>query len=206
MLAYARQEGWPTASYLDPTHPVQKQILQTVAEMCDMPESEIELGIDGCSAPNFAVPLYNAALAYARLIDPLALPPLRAAACETISTAMCTHPEKVSGPGRFDTQLMAATNGRILAKGGAEGFQGLGLRPGVLGPKKPGVGIAVKISDGDANCRVLPSVVLEILHQLEVLSLDELDALADFGPRRPVRNWRNLEVGVARPSFQLAYS
>ncbi len=54
--------------------------------------------------------------------------------------------------------------------------------------------------------RVLPNVVLEILRQLEVLSQDELEALADFGPSRPVRNWRNLEVGVARPSFQLAYS
>ena len=206
MLAYARQEGWPAASYLDFTHPVQKQILQTLAEMCSLPESEIGLGIDGCSAPNFAVPLYNAALAYARLVDPLNLSPLRAAACETITTAMCAHPKMVSGPGRFDTQLIAVTRGRILAKGGAEGYQGLGLRPGILGPNKPGIGIAIKISDGDATGRALPGVVLEILRQLEVLSPDELKALADFGPTRPVQNWRKLQVGVARPSFQLTYS
>ncbi len=151
MLAYARQQGWSTADYLDFTHPVQKQILQAFAAMSELPETDIALGIDGCSAPNFAVPLFNAALAYARLIDPVDLPPCAAAACETITSAMCAHPEMVGGPGRFDTRLMAATRGRILAKGGAEGYQGLGLRPGVLGPNKPGVGIAVKISDGDAN-------------------------------------------------------
>ncbi len=133
-------------------------------------------------------------------------PHLRATACETITRAMCAHPEMVGGPGRFDTRLMAVTRGRILAKGGAEGYQSLGLRPGVLGPGKPGIGIAVKISDGDEPGRARPAVVLELLRQLEVLSEDELEALADFGPSRPVQNWRKIDVGVARPSFQLAYS
>ena len=206
MLAFARQQGWSTADYLDFTHPVQQQILRAFAAMTGLPETDIALGIDGCSAPNFAVPLFNAALAYARLIDPAGLSPLRAAACEAITSAICTHPEMVGGPGRFDTTLMAITGGRILAKGGAEGYQSLGLRPGALGPGKPGVGIAVKISDGDEPGRARPAVVLEILRQLGVLSEAELEALAAYGPSRPVQNWRKLAVGIARPSFQLIYS
>ncbi len=57
MLAYARQQGWSTADYLEFKHPVQKQILRAFAEMTALPETDIALGIDGCSAPNFAVPL-----------------------------------------------------------------------------------------------------------------------------------------------------
>ncbi|NIM09678.1 MAG: asparaginase, partial [Planctomycetales bacterium] len=41
--------------------------------------------------------------------------------------AMTTYPEMVSGPGSFDTRLMQATPGRLLAKGGAEGYQALAL-------------------------------------------------------------------------------
>ncbi|MEK6256345.1 MAG: asparaginase, partial [Chloroflexota bacterium] len=65
MLAYAKMQSWPTESYIERDHPIQKAILKAVAEMSVLPEAQIKIGIDGCSAPNFAMPLYNAALAYA---------------------------------------------------------------------------------------------------------------------------------------------
>ena len=140
MLAHARLLAAPLENYLDFDHPVQKNILQAFAEMCEVPVESVELGIDGCSAPNFAVPLYNAALAFARLCDPHDQSQSRAAACRTISSAMITHPDMVGGPGRFDTALMRAGKGFILVKGGAEGFQSIGLLPGALGAGSPGVG------------------------------------------------------------------
>ncbi|MEJ2348590.1 MAG: asparaginase [Anaerolineales bacterium] len=209
MLAYARMEGWSTADYIDPDHPVQESILQTFAEMCAtyasvrLSPEQVALGVDGCSAPNFAVPLRNAALAYARLCDPRGLSRARAAACRTITNAMSSHPEMVAGPGRFDTRLMEVGAGRIVAKGGAEGYQALGLLPGALGPGSPGVGIAMKISDGDLKGRVRPGVSLEVLRQLGALSPAQVQALADFGPVSPVRNWRGLVVGQARPRLDL---
>lgn len=203
MLAYARMQGWPTARYIDPGHPVQRSILQTFAEMCDLRPEQVALGVDGCSAPNFAVPLRSAALAYARLCDPSGLSPARAAACRAITTAMMSHPEMVAGPGRFDTRLMEVGAGRIVAKGGAEGYQALGLLPGTLGPGSPGVGITFKVSDGDSKSRVRPAVSLEILRQLGALSPAQLEALAEYGPISPVHNWRGLVVGQARPRLDL---
>lgn len=204
MLALARMQNWPAADYLDTSHPVQESILKTFADMCNLSADQISLGIDGCSAPNFAVPLMSAALAYARLCDPSDLPPARARACRKITAAMTSHPEMVAGPGRFDTRLMAATGGRIVVKGGAEGYQGIGLFPNALSPGSPALGIAIKISDGDLKGRVRPPVVLEILRQLGALSASEMETLADYGPISPVYNWRELEVGQARPSIALS--
>jgi L-asparaginase II len=56
MLAYARMMGWPTSDYINPDHPVQQSILKTFAMICDLEVEQVRLGIDGCSAPNFAVP------------------------------------------------------------------------------------------------------------------------------------------------------
>jgi L-asparaginase II len=74
MLAYAKMRGLPLDNYLDFDHPIQQDILASFADMCLLPPNQVQLGIDGCSAPNFAVPLYNAALAFARLADPHDLP------------------------------------------------------------------------------------------------------------------------------------
>ena len=192
--------------YIDLAHPVQKEILNAFAEMCSMPVDQVEIGIDGCSAPNFAVPLRNAALAYARLCDPEVgnvLPPARAAACHTITSAMLTSPEMVGGPGRFDTALMQTTLGKIVSKAGAEAYQGMGIMPGALGPGSPALGIAMKISDGDDRKKVRTAIALEVLRQLATLSSGELEALVDFGPTHKIFNWRNILVGQAYPTFQL---
>ncbi len=211
MLAHAKMRGLPLDNYLDTHHPVQKDILASFAEMCLLTVKQVELGTDGCSAPNFAVPLYNAALAFARLCDPRELSDVRASACHRITSAMTTHPEMVSGYGEFDEQLMRAGEGRIVCKRGAEGYQIIGLLPGVLGAASPGVGIALKVSDGDASRmdsglestnRVRPAVTLEILRQLGVLTSKQEQALAGFGPRKSITNHRGIVTGKSYPIFK----
>lgn len=203
MLAHARLRGAPIENYIDFKHPVQESILKAFASMCDLPVEKVELSIDGCSAPNFAVPLYNAAYGYARLCDPYDQEPARAEACRTISAAMMSNPDMVGGPGRFDTTLMQAGNGRILVKGGAEGYQSVGLMPGALSADSPGIGIAIKISDGDPTDRARQGVALAILKALGALNAEQLDQMSAFGPQIVLRNFRNLEVGLSRPAFKL---
>jgi len=212
MLAHARMRGLPLENYLDIDHPIQQDILASFAGMCLIPVQEIALGIDGCSAPNFAIPLYHAALGFARLCDPRELPEARAAACRRITSAITAHPEMVSGRGEFDCELMKAGEGRIVCKRGAEGYQIIGLLPGVLSPDSPGLGVALKVSDGDASRmeddltfdnRVRPAVTLEILRQLGALSPEQMQALAGFGPGRLVRNHRGIVTGRSRPVFEL---
>jgi L-asparaginase II len=206
MMAHARLHGWSIKDYINPNHPVQREILQTFAEMCGLEPDQVRHGTDGCSAPNFAVPLRNAALAFARLADPVELSPARADACRTITTAMTSHPDMVGGPDSFDTLLMQATGGRIVCKGGAEGYQALGLLPGASGPKSPAMGIALKISDGDQRGQVRHAVALEILRQLGAITQTELEALANFRPSIPLYNLRELLIGEARTSFQLQFN
>jgi L-asparaginase II len=203
MVAYAQMKGWGADYYIDPTHPVQQRILRTFAEMCGLPMEDVEVGIDGCSAPNFAVSLRHAAQAYARLCDPKGLSPERQEACRLIVQGMSTHPEMVGGPDSFDTHLMQAAQGRLIAKGGAEGYQGVGLLPGAMGPGSQALGIAIKVSDGDLKARARPSITLEILRQMGVLTEEELSKLLRFGPRAVVYNWRKIAVGEAYPVFEL---
>jgi L-asparaginase II len=203
MLSLALYRGWSNANYIDLNHPVQELILGTFSEMTGVPTERVEIGIDGCSAPNFAVPLLNAALSFARLCDPVGLDPARAAACRTIVNAMSENPVMVAGPGRFDTLLMEVAAGRIIAKGGAEGYQGIGLLPDAIQPGSPALGIAIKISDGDLRGRARPAVTLEILRQLGALSDADLKSLAMFGPCLSLNNWRDIQVGEARPCFEM---
>jgi L-asparaginase II len=210
MLAHAKMRGLPLENYLDPSHPIQQDILAVLSEMCGIEKEKIELGIDGCSAPNFAIPLANAALGMARLCDPRGLSETRATACKKITSAMTTHPEMVGNYGEFDCELMTVGAGKIVTKRGAEGFQIVGLMPGVYGDN--GVGIAFKVTDGDASrlndelvssARVRPAVALEILSQLKALDEAQLRSLSGFGPKKQLKNHRGLVTGESHPVFDL---
>lgn len=223
MLAFTRLEQQLSGrkqddlEYIDRAHPIQQEILQTFAEMCCLPVSAVHLGTDGCSAPNFAVPIWNAALAFARLCGPETasdpksscqspITPARARACTTITAAMTAYPFMIAGPRRFDTRIMEIGKGRIVSKAGAEGFQGIGLMPGVLAPGAPAVGIAFKVGDGDIRAKVRPAVAVEVLRQLGVLDAAELQELSDYGPVFSIENWRKIRVGVGRPCFRLRFN
>ena len=217
MLAYTRMlkisTDPGTMPYIDPSHPVQKKILTTLAEMSDLAPGEIHVGIDGCSAPNFALPLRSTALALARLCQPDGLAEQRAETCHLITKAMLTYPDMIGGPDNFDTTLMQAAQGRVICKGGAEGFQAFGIMPGAISPGSPALGVAFKVSDGDLKGHnfpagdprghVRPAVALEILHQLGVFDAQDLEKLSAYGPEFPVENWRKLRVGLASPCFTL---
>lgn len=202
MLTLAAFLGQPSETYLDPDQPVQQRILQTFLEMTGLSREQVTIGIDGCSAPNFAVPLHAAATAYARLMDPGEFPPSRQDACERIVQAMTANPELVSGEGRFDTELMRATGGGILSKGGAEGFQGLGIPAGGLGVESPALGVAIKISDGDAARRATSLTALAVLKEIGALDEQGASQLASFDERE-LHNYRGLTVGEIRSRLAL---
>ena len=213
MLAHARMRNLSISDYLNPEHPIQKTILEAFSGMVGVSMEQIEIGIDGCSAPNFAIPLYNAALGFARLCDPRGLSVERSNACRRITTSMMAHPDMVAGQGDFDTRLMEVSAGRILVKGGAEGFQAIGIMAGgARGPESPGVGIVYKIADGDLSIRkfeggsynrVRPAVGLAILKHLEYISEKEFESLAEFGPVKPITNHRKIVTGESFPVLRL---
>jgi len=203
MLAQAKIRRVPLENYIDIHHPVQQADLKVFSEMCAVAMDQVEIGIDGCSVPVYAIPLRNAALGFARLADPVGLPENRAAACRRITKAMTAYPFMVAGPDRFDTALMEAFEGKIVTKTGAEGFQAIGILPGVLSPGSPGVGIAIKISDGDLKDRARPTASLEVLRQLGINFTTRQKEILEKFDCPPVKNWRKIVVGETRPVFTL---
>lgn len=193
MLAFAKHIGAGTSDYLDPAGPVQKEILRVISMFSEVPEDKIAMGIDGCSAPNFAMPLSAMAKAYANLIDPPEdfVEGIRDAARRIVAAKM-HHPEYVGGSYRLDTKVMKALPGKIVCKVGAEGVWLAGL------PDKR-VAIALKIEDGNDD-RARPAVAVELLRKLGVMTPEAEAALGEFSPRT-LKNRRDTVVGRVEASL-----
>ena len=206
MLAQAALLDVSKEKYTEIEHPVQQRIISVFSEMCGVDKNDIALGRDGCSVPTFSIPLYNAAWALARLVDPAKLSPVRAESCKQITAAMASHPFYVAGPGRMDTRLMELAPGKLISKGGAEAYQAIGVFADAISPGSPALGIALKIADGDRGKRARRAVILEVLRQLGVLTNEELQILSDMGPVQTLFNQAGLVIGQAQPCFQLQYN
>lgn len=193
MLALALAEGWPVAGYHLPAHPMQQLFRQVIADTCGVPAASLEAGTDGCNLPVFALPITAMARGYARLAA--ARPDAadaRTRALARIAKAMGGYPRTVEGDGRTATQLMAATSGRVVAKGGAEGLLLVALT-------ERGLGVAIKCEDGAS--RALAPAALSVLERLGAVGGHEPAALAAL--RRPVvRNAVGAEVGVLEPALR----
>lgn len=202
MLAFAKFLGLPTTTYISSSHPIQQQILKVVAEFAELSTGEVAIAIDGCSAPVFGVSVSAMARSYARLVGArfTNIASQLATAAEKVIEAMTEFPEMVGGSlGRLDTDLMRATRGQIVSKVGAEGVQLLGVKPCRQYPC--GLGIAIKIEDGDTR-RARDPVVIETLRQLGVLSDDELAMLSAYNDKA-VYNHRQIQIGEIRTCFKL---
>jgi L-asparaginase II len=174
MLLTCLAAGWPTAGYTDPEHPLQRHLIETVAEFTAA-SGEPPVGVDGCGAVATAASLAGLAGAFLRLVA--AAP---GTAERTVADAMRTHPLLVAGTGEPDTLLMSAVPG-ALSKGGAEGVWAIAV---------PGAGaVAVKIDDGAHRASV--PVAVAALARLGVTAPAALTETPILGGGRP--------VGAVRP-------
>jgi L-asparaginase II len=169
MLRACLVNGWPASGYLRPSHPLQRQLAATVAELAAEPV--VTTGVDGCGAPLFAISLTGIARAFSRLGAASEGPRRR------VADAMRAHPELVAGQGRSATRLMQGVKG-LIAKDGAEGVYGAALPDGGA--------IALKIDDGAG--RAADQAVVTALRHLGVIAavLDDLEGAPLLGGGVPV--------------------
>jgi L-asparaginase II len=186
MLATAAHMGEPTEGYWRPEHPVQQRIRRALEDMTGAALGADVCGIDGCSVPNWAMPLSGLARAFARLGSGLAAQ--HAVTAGRIAAACWAHPDLVAGPGALVTDVMQRLPGKVLLKSGAEGVY-CGALP------EHGLGFALKIDDGGRR-GVEAALVQLMAHYYPVVR--------DLGPPARLTNWRGLEVGEMRPSPELA--
>jgi len=156
VLALCRKMGYSTEDYWHQDHPVQQEILRTMAMMADIPQEEITVGTDGCGFPVAAIPLNNLATAYLKLACPdlIADSSVREAVVK-ITGIMNRNSLLISGTGLICPALL--TDDNIVAKGGAKGVYCFGLREERLG-------FALKVMDGSED--EWPLIVASILEQI----------------------------------------
>ncbi len=140
-LSTALHGGYPTAGYIDRTHPVQQDVLSLLGDLAGVSLGQVPQGIDGCGIPVAGIALQPLALAFARFGTGDAMPPARASAARQIYQAMVRQPFMVAGTDRWCTRAIAAGQGAFIVKTGAEGVY-CGAVP------EARLGIALKIDDG----------------------------------------------------------
>ncbi len=206
MLLATRVMDAPSAQYIDAGHPLQELMRSTLADFAGLAPEEIPIAIDGCGVPAFFLPLYRAAYAYARLMSGAI--ERYAQSTSVVVDAMTTFPHYVAGNWSITSPLMAAFDGELLAKEGAEGFYTMALAPSLCAelterlrlPDDGALGIALKIEDGSMDRGRNPV----ILRLLELLGID-LGARPELETWRswPVHNHAGTLVGEVRAEFEL---
>ena len=147
--------NWPLDSYLKGDHPLQIEIFRIVSELLEIPISEIQAERDDCGAPTLFLKLVEMSKLYSLLSSS------DNAELEQISRAMTTHPLRVGDYNKFDTEIIKASHGQVIGKGGAEGIQ-------CLCKVNEGIGLALKVEDGSKRAK--HAVSLHLLKQLEWIS------------------------------------
>ncbi|HSV45864.1 MAG TPA: asparaginase, partial [Ramlibacter sp.] len=153
---------------------------------------DLKMGIDGCSAPNYAMPLANLARGYARPASGGADTEFGESFAQ-LADAMTAHPELVSGTARSDLAFMRAGRGDWVTKAGADGVQAFASR-------NRQQAFALKISDGSKVA--LFAATIAVLDQLGWLDARQREELRPWRAEA-IANARGTQVGERKAVFRL---
>lgn len=194
-VAYCVRRGLSLEGHLAPDHPLQQAVRSHVAQVVGLEPDQLVAGTDGCSAPNYAMPLAHLARGYARLAAGAPDTDLDESLTR-LADAMVERPALGSGTGRHDQDFMRAGRGDWVSKTGADGVQ-------VVGSRSRGEAFALKIMDGSLVAQVAAAV--EVMDQLGWLDDAQRSQLQ---PRRSadILSVRGAVVGNRRPVFTLGAS
>ena len=151
-LATCKKLNWPLNTYLKGEHPLQIEIFRIISDLLNIPASDIFAERDDCGAPTLYLKLIEIANLYSILSSS------ENAELEQISRAISSNPVLISDNNYFDTEIIKASHGKIISKGGAEGIL-------CLGKLREGIGLALKVEDGSKRAK--HAVGLHLIKQLD---------------------------------------
>jgi L-asparaginase II len=193
-LALAKFLGDPSDQYINPTSKTQLAVRKALADACECSEDKFIPALDGCSAPNYPMPLWHLALGFRKFANGEGSDGGMRDAFRRLKNAITEYPEMVSGEKRLDLHLMRSFPGNIVCKGGAESLQAIGF-------SEPKIGIAVKVLDGSP--RALGAICVEVLRQLGIVAnFADFPHLAQYA-RPEIRNSHDRLTGYIMPEFTL---
>ncbi len=195
MLTVCRSKGFDISGYDDYDHPVQKTYRVNLSNLIEADADQLHWGIDGCTLPAPALSMQSMARAIAGLADPSHLQKKQRDAIEAMLDAITESPFYLCGTNRLPTMLTEVTEGRVIAKQGAEGFYIALLRD-------RGLGIALKISDGAERASTV--AMLAVLKQIDALRPDELKQLQNLS-QPAIRNSRGEIIGEIQSMLEDHY-
>ncbi len=181
MLAVCKKNAWETSNYLDPKHPLQKLIFNKIKKFSEA--KKIDIAIDGCSAPTFAMPIVNVAKTFSNFTNDKA--------SIRIINAIKFNPYIIGGKGHIDSEIIKASSRKLISKVGADGIIIVAFN---------GNCAVVKIADGSQKARSI--VILSLLKKLGWLKENDirnsgLSKLFDL----KIKNLSNKIVGEVKMVF-----
>ena len=156
-LAACAHAGWDIDSYLDPAHPLQRSIKETIEKWTGEPINHSS--VDGCGAPLHQVSLRALSRALAGVAKG------DTPDTKTLVDSLGAYPWALDGRGRANTLTIERLGG--VAKIGAEGLVVIALPTGIA--------VSVKVLDG--SMRATTPIALEALFLVGAISADDRDSL-----------------------------
>ncbi|MFT0173606.1 asparaginase [Paraburkholderia mimosarum] len=194
-LAFCQMGGHSRHDYLDPSHTLQREIVKVVSDLSGTSPTQFWYGTDGCNAPNIGLPLSRLAKIWARFGAASKDGDELDRAMATLADAMMEWPGMYSGTGRADEALTSVGKGKWVSKTGAQGVRCIGTR-------KHGVGIALKVGDGDYSTAY--AVSIEVMRQLGIADDATVNELQGW-LNPDLRNCNGHKVGQLSCDFRLKY-
>ncbi len=190
-LSACRHGGHDPATYLDPQHPVQQEVVAVIEQYCGEPVAH--LGVDGCGAPAPVLSLTG----LARGIGRVAVAPQSRDAelhAARVATAMLEHPWAVHGETNSNTVVLRELG--LLAKLGADGVMVMAA--------PDGTSVAVKALDGGTRAGNIVCLALLAQFAPDHVDLEVLPrVLEQVAPKILGRGEPVGRVQLARPVLDL---
>ena len=158
-------------NYLEMNHPYQKLIRECLEYFTNTKINEVQKGVDGCSAPQYAFPMKNLSISMINLLKNYSENKKYTIEINFLLKAIMQYPNLTGSKFIYPSQLISATEGKMFAKGGAEGIL-------LFAHLEKNIGGIIKVNDG--NERALPSIANEIFKKFNILNKKELDILSKW--------------------------
>ena len=154
--------------YINFNHPYQILIRNCLEFFTNSKIKNINIGIDGCNAPQYAFTIESLAYSMINLIKTVNKKNQYTKSIKKILLSIRNNPLLIGGSNSFDSNVMKITGGRIFCKGGAEGVL-------LFADFKKKIGGVIKVVDGNERAR--PLISLKIFTKLNLISKKEEEIL-----------------------------